>query len=125
MANPVGMLRSIDLDDQLGFPAEEVSDEKAEPDLGSELEAVQATVPQPAPEQLLCRSHFTVELADSSQGFGAVDLSHGRAPPPPLPSAIGPPPPPARGGGKGPLVALFRASPALLSSNAAPGALLC
>src|SRR5436190_24194384 len=80
MANPVGMLRSIDLDDQLGFPAEEVSDEKAEPDLGSELEAVQATVPQPAPEQLLCRSHFTAELADSSQGFGAVDLSHVRAP---------------------------------------------
>src|SRR5436189_4965493 len=90
MANPVGMLRSIDLDDQLGFPAEEVSDEKAEPDLGSELEAVQATVPQPAPEQLLCRSHFTVELADSSQGFGAVDLSHGRALTLPLPSAMGP-----------------------------------
>src|SRR5436190_18987748 len=100
MANPVGMLRSIDLDDQLGFPAEEVSDEKAEPDLGSELEAVQATVPQPAPEQLLCRSHFTVELADSSQGFGAVDLSHGRAPPPPMPSAMGPPLPLHRRGGR-------------------------
>ena len=69
-----GMGLAIDLDHQLCLSTEEISDERAQPDLAAELEAGELAGAQAGPESALSRRGFPARGAYTIQAIRLVDV---------------------------------------------------
>ncbi len=77
------MLRAVELDDELPLDADEVDDIGADRRLTAELQALQAAVPEQAPEDPLGLCHGGAEGASSFHSASGSHLAHRIFPHPP------------------------------------------